>query len=128
MKISKILISIFALLVLLFFSNFIKNFKIDASSDTLILQNDEDFKYFNYYNKIFPNKNFLVLAITSDEIINENYIKKIKKLKNKLIEINEVESIFSIIDAPILLSNNLQLTDLKNKIENINNTKIELSK
>ena len=50
MKISKILISFFAILVLLFFSNFIKNFKIDASSDTLILQNDEDFKYFNYYN------------------------------------------------------------------------------
>ena len=40
MKISKILISFFAILVLLFFSNFIKNFKIDASSDTLILQNE----------------------------------------------------------------------------------------
>ena len=89
MKISKILISFFAILVLLFFSNFIKNFKIDASSDTLILQNDEDFKYFNYYNKVFPTKNFLVLAISSNEIIDENYIKKINTLKNKLMKIKE---------------------------------------
>ena len=29
------------------------NFKLDASSDTLILQNDEDFQYFKYYNEIF---------------------------------------------------------------------------
>ena len=128
MKISKILISFFAILVLLFFSNFIKNFKIDASSDTLILQNDEDFKYFNYYNKVFPTKNFLVLAISSNEIIDENYIKKINTLKNKLMKIKEIDSIFSIVDAPILLTNNLQLTDLKNTIENINNTEITLSK
>ena len=127
MKISKILISFFAILVLLFFSNFIKNFKIDASSDTLILQNDEDFKYFNYYNKVFPTKNFLVLAISSNEIIDENYIKKINTLKNKLMKIKEIDSIFSIVDAPILLTNNLQLTDLKNTIENINNTEISLS-
>ena len=50
------------------------NFKLDASSDTLILQNDEDFKYFNYYNEIFPNKNFLVLAIKSNKIIDQEFI------------------------------------------------------
>ena len=42
---------------------FIQNFRIDASSDTLVAQNDEEFKYFNYYNKIFTSENFLVLAV-----------------------------------------------------------------
>ena len=61
---------------LLFFGYYTKNFKLDASSDTLILQNDESFKYFNYYNKIFPSKNFLVLAIKTQ-------YKKINKDSNE---------------------------------------------
>ena len=62
--------SIFIVLILgIFFIYNSLNFKLDASSDTLILQNDEDFKYFNYYNEIFPNKNFLVLALKSNKTI-----------------------------------------------------------
>ena len=57
------------------------NFKLDASSDTLILQNDKDFKYFNYYNEIFPNKNFLVLAVKSSKTIDKEFISSINKIK-----------------------------------------------
>ena len=57
-----------AFIILLFFSFHSQNFRLDASSDTLILQNDKNFKYFNYYNNIFPTKNFLVLAIKSTTI------------------------------------------------------------
>ena len=56
------------------------NFKLDASSDTLILQNDEDFQYFKYYNEIFPNKNFLVLAVKSNKIIDQEFIDSINKI------------------------------------------------
>ena len=55
-NISKIFFSIIVFLVLIFSTIYIKDFRIDASSDTLVAQNDEDFKYFNYYNKIFPTK------------------------------------------------------------------------
>ena len=58
----KIYLAISAIIVLFFFISFFHNFKLDASSDTLVLQNDSDFKFFNYYNEIFPNKNFLILA------------------------------------------------------------------
>ena len=83
------------------------DFKLDASSDTLILQNDEDFKYFNYYNEIFPNKNFLVLAVKSDKVIDQEYINLIKKIKTVLSKIEYIDSIFTIVDAPILISSNL---------------------
>ena len=35
---------------------YIKNFRIDASSDTLVAKNDKDFEYFNYYQSIFPKQ------------------------------------------------------------------------
>ena len=72
---------IFIVLILgIFFIYNSLNFKLDASSDTLILQNDEDFKYFNYYNEIFPNKNFLVLAIKSNKIIDQEILCEINRV------------------------------------------------
>jgi len=116
--------SIFFLIFSLFYSN---NLKIDASSDTLILQNDKNFRYYEYYNQIFPSKNFLVLAIKSNNKIEENYIKNINIIQKKLNEIKGIESTFSIVNAPILLLNNLTLADLANKeIQTINNSTNDL--
>ena len=70
----KILISIFALLLMIISVYFTFNIKLDASSDTLILKNDKTFEYFEYYNNIFPSKNFLILAVKS----NKNVLKRAK--------------------------------------------------
>ena len=115
------------LIVLFFFIYHAKNFKLDASSDTLILQNDESFQYFNFYNNIFPSKNFLVLAVQSKNIIDNLYIKNINKLKNDIEKVSGVESIYGIINIPILFSNNIKLTQLsEDSIETINDTQIDL--
>ena len=125
----KKIFSFIAFIILLFFTFHSQNFRLDASSDTLILQNDKNFKYFNYYNNIFPTKNFLVLAIKSEKIIDIDYINQIKIIKNKLEKIEGIESIFSITDAPILLLNDLKLSDLGNKeIQTLGNSQIDINK
>ena len=120
----------FSLLFLIFISFNIfnsKNIKIDASSDSLILQNDQTFKNFEYYNKIFPSKNFLVLAIKGNKKIDEEYIDNIKIITKELKKLKEIESIFSILNAPIFLINSTTISELADKkISNLNNTKIEL--
>ena len=86
-------IFIFAAFIILLFSAFYsQNFRLDASSDTLILQNNKNFKYFNYYNNIFPTKNFLVLAIKSEKIIDIDYINKINVKPNNTINFNKNRS------------------------------------
>jgi len=107
---------------------FSKNLSLDASSDTLILQNDETFKFYEYYNQIFPSKNFLVLAIESKTKIDNKFVNNIRSLQEKLNNIEGIESTFSILDAPILLSNNLKISDLSNKeILTINNSEANLN-
>lgn len=106
---------------------FTKNIRLDASSDTLILQNNKTFEYFEYYNQIFPLKNFLVLAIKSKKEIDSQYIENINDIKKDLNKLENIESTFAIVDAPILLLNDKKISDLaKLKIENINNTKTDL--
>jgi len=124
----KILLTIIIFFILFFFIFHSQNFRLDASSDTLILQNDESFKFYNFYNDIFPSKNFLVLAIKSKNKIDEDYINLIKVLKNKLEGIEGVSSVFSIVDAPILLLNELKLSDLASKkIPTLNNSNVDLN-
>ena len=122
----KILISIFALLLIIISVYFTFNIKLDASSDTLILKNDKTFEYFEYYNNIFPSKNFLILAVKSNKNIDENYLQNVQKLNEKIKNLTNVESTLTILDAPILLSNNITLSELANSdIETIRNTNID---
>ena len=122
----KILISIFALLLMIISVYFTFNIKLDASSDTLILKNDKTFEYFEYYNNIFPSKNFLILAVKSNKNIDENYLQNVQKLNEKIKNLTNVESTLTILDAPILLSNNITLSELANSdIETIRNTNID---
>jgi len=118
---------VISILVLIFFAFHSRNFRIDASSDTLVAQNDEDFKFFNSYNDIFPSRNFLVLAIKSDKEIDDKYIKVIEILSKELVKLQEIDSVFSINHAPILFLNKTSIPDLSNqKIETILNTNYEL--
>ena len=122
----KIFISILALLLIIISVYFTFNIKLDASSDTLILKNDKTFEYFEYYNNIFPSKNFLILAVKSNKNIDENYLQNIQKLNEKIKNLTNVESTLTILDAPILLSNNITLSELANSdIETIRNTNID---
>ena len=126
LKLNFYLLSALAILLLSFF--FIQNFRIDASSDTLVAQNDEEFKYFNFYNKIFTSENFLILAVEKKGDLNLNFIDNFKTLSSKLEKLEPVSHVFSFIDAPILFLNNTSLTNLSSdNIENIKNTKLNIN-
>ena len=110
----KFILSIFFILSLFFASFYIKDFRIDASSDSLVSQGDEDFKYFSYYQDLFPTKNSLVIAIKSNDKINKLLLTEIEKISKKLSALPEVYSVFNINKAPILLLNKTNLLDLAN--------------
>ena len=110
----KFILSIFFILSLFFASFYIKDFRIDASSDSLVSQGDEDFKYFSYYQDLFPTKNSLVIAIKSNDKIDKSLLTEIEKISKKLSALPEVYSVFNINKAPILLLNKTNLLDLAN--------------
>ena len=76
-KLNLIIYVLLASIILLVCSFFIQDFRIDASSDTLVAQNDSDFRYFNKYNKIFKSDNFLVLAVEKKGQIDKKFIPKL---------------------------------------------------
>ena len=103
-------------LVLLSFGYFSKDFKLDASSDTLLLENDPDLNYLREVTKRYGSKDFLVLTYTPEkEIISDDSIKNLKKLKSDIQDLLWVHNVITILDIPLLDSSDESLMErLKN--------------
>ena len=50
--------------ILAYFLYFSKDFKLDASSDSLLLESDKDLKYLREVNERYGSKEYLVLTYT----------------------------------------------------------------
>ena len=127
---SKIKLNFFlSLAFMILFSSFffIQNFRIDASSDTLVAQNDADYEYFNNYSKLFKSDKFLIIAVENKNKVDKKFIDNFKSISSKLLGLNSVSQVFSFIDAPILFLNNTSLTNLSSdNIENLKNSDLKI--
>ena len=96
---------VFSILLLILFSAlyFSKDFRLDASSETLLLENDPDLKYLNEINERYGAKEFLVLTYSPDsKMESENSIKSLTELKNELKALKWVHNVVTILDIPLL--------------------------
>jgi len=101
---------------LLSFGYFAKDFKLDASSDTLLLENDPDLNYLREITKRYGFKDFLVLTYTPEkEIISDDSIQNLTKLKDDIQYLDWVHNVITILDIPLLSSSDEPLMErLKN--------------
>ena len=117
-------------LVLCFFASFIKDFKLDASPDSLILEDDQDLKIFRETSERYDSNEFLVVTYSpKEDLFDEKSLSTIEQLSADLKTVNNVESVTSILDVPLLKMTGLELADItKEKIlylkdKNINKEK-----
>ena len=75
------------LIVALFsFGYFSKDFRLDASSETLLIEGDPDLKYLREVTERYGAKEFLVLTYTPKEsIISDKSIKNLLNLKKDIL-------------------------------------------
>jgi len=103
-------------LALSFFLYFSKDFKLDASSDSLLLENDKDLKYLREVSERYGSKDFLVLTYTPVlSFTNEETIINLQFLKSKIEKLEWVDSVITVVDVPLFKNSEEPLMDrLKN--------------
>ena len=75
-KYPKIILLIFSVILFFSISN-LNNFKLDASSDSLVLESDDDLKYYREVNSDYSSSDFLIIIfdpkkdLFSDEAISQ---------------------------------------------------------
>ena len=121
------------IVLLLSFGYFSKNFQLDASSDTLLLENDPDLKYLREINKKYGSKDFLVLTYThkpsdSYNFKSENTIKNLTLLKNSLENLKWVDRVITILDVPLLKNNDDPLTERIKNFKTLSSRDVDLER
>ena len=97
--------SIFTILLiaLLSFGYFSKDFRLDATSETLLIEGDPDLEYLREITDRYGSKEFLVLTYTPNKGMNTNTsINNLLSLKYKIQSLDWVYSVITLLDIPLL--------------------------
>ena len=97
--------SIFVILIIaiLSFGYFSKDFKLDASSETLLIEGDPDLAYLNEISARYGSNDSLILTYTPKEgMITNTSINNLLSLKYKIQSLNWVQSVTTFLDIPLL--------------------------
>ena len=122
-------IIIFLVLILGFFSIHARNFELDASADSLILEDDKDLKIFRKIINRYDTKDFVIITYKPNEdLFSENSFKNIKNLKTSLENLENVDEVITLIDLPLLKAANVPLKKLnQDKIKRITDVGIDIN-
>ena len=94
---------IFLFIALISFGYYSKDFRLDASSETLLIEGDPDLKYLKEVTNRYGSKDFLVLTHTpNDGMVTDSAINNLLSLKYKLQSLDWVHSVITLLDIPLL--------------------------
>mgnify|MGYP000474625120 FL=1 len=122
----KNLFILFSLTFLIAFG--ISNFKLEASSDTLLLENDPDLKLYRENTEKYGSNDFLIITFSPyQELLSKPSIILIKEIVKKISSLDRVDSVLSLLDVPLLENNpNVSLSDVADSIETLNSESINI--
>lgn len=107
------LVLLFVLAVIGGLSSFLPNLKLDASSDSLVLEGDTSLKFYREISKRFATEEFLLVVYRPNgELMSDHTLSELAKLRDELAVMPMVSSVVSILDVPLLDSPRVSLTDV----------------
>ena len=115
------LVLLFLAMILVISATNIKNFKLDASADTLILEDDHDLKIFRNVSERYESSDFMILTLTdkNKNIFSSDTLQLIDTLTREIKTLQNIDSVTSITNIPLVTSSEKPLTELINDIPNI---------
>ena len=106
--------TVFVLLIIaiLSFGYYSKDFRLDASSETLLIEGDPDLAYLKEVTDRYGSKDFLILTYTPNEgMVSDNSINNLLSLKYKIQSLNWVHSVITLLDIPLLSNSEAPLQE-----------------
>ena len=109
------------IIAILSFGYFSKDFRLDASSETLLIEGDPDLAYLKKVAERYGSKDFLILTYTPNEgMITDTSINNLLSLKNKIQSLDWVHSVITLLDIPLLNNSDAPLDE---RLENFKTLK-----
>ncbi|MFA5460540.1 MAG: MMPL family transporter [Sulfurimonas sp.] len=125
LKYPKIILSFLAVFVAIM-ALFAMRLEIDASAETLLLEDDKDLEFSRDVARRFETSSSLVITYTTqDDLLSQENIDNIKKLSSEIKTLHIVESINSIVNVPLLQSPPIPFKELLKDIPTLESKGID---
>ena len=107
----------------------VQYFQLDASSDTLLLEDDDDLKFYRDTNKTFGGGgDFLIVTYSPfDELFTQETLTKIEELSDELEELEEIDSVLNFLDVPLLESPRQSISEIASNPISLRKKNVDLS-
>ena len=108
------------LAALIFSISNLGNFKLDASSDSLVLESDDDLKYYREVNSDYSSSDFLIVIFDPyEDLFSKKTISQVREMVTVFENIEGVESVLSYLDAPVLFSPKMSMSELVDNLRTL---------
>ncbi len=119
------LIFLILILSVLTFGYYSKDFKLDASSETLLIEGDPDLKYLDEISERYGSKEFLILTYTpNSEMISKESLNNLNSLKKSIESLDWVQNVITLLDVPIFENSDEPLSKRLENIPTLKNDEI----
>ena len=123
----KITLALFTALAL-FFGYYSTKLEIDASTQTLLLDNDKDLQIWREVSKRYETPNFLVVAYTpAGDLLAPETIRKIAQMDAAFSKLDFVASVTDITNVPLLLNKSEGMSELLKHIPTLTDADVNLT-
>ena len=123
----KWLLAVFIVTLVFSLTN-ISKFKLDASSDSLVLESDDDLKYYREVSADYSASDFLIVIYhPSNDLFSTRTVFEVREMVNAFENIEGVESVLSYLDAPLLFSPKMSMSELANNLRTIEDEKVDMN-
>ena len=117
----------FLLIIIFSFGYYATKLEIDASAETLLLDNDPSLKFSREVSKHFSSGgNRLIVTYTpKEDMLSDKSLETIKNLSNELSRLPLVKSVDSILTVPLLLSPPQEISEIIDNVKTLSNSKVD---
>ena len=105
---------------------FSRDFKLDASGESLILENDKSLSYYRKIREKYGADDFLVITYSPyGELLSDETLESLKRLRENLTSLDSVESVISILDVPVIYTTGVKLSEVEANLETIDSGEVD---
>jgi predicted RND superfamily exporter protein len=113
--------------VIVYFLLFIPRFELDASAESLILENDSSLKYYRGIRERYGSDDFLIVTYSPEkELFSSTVLADIKRLRDELKQLEQVASVTSLLDVPLVESPPMTLAEITRKTRTLESDDVNI--
>ncbi len=110
-----------------FFLMYVPDFELDASADSLILENDSSLKYYRSIRDQYGSEDFLVVTYSPEkDLFSAEVLQQIRTLRDRLRQLEAVSSVVSLLDVPLVDSPPMTLAEIARKVRTLESDDVDI--